>query len=130
MAMLTDAASGRRPRSGALFTDTLSNALGGATASLSSTVDGWTDRLDDVASGTAKQRAVVEGAAAGVRGKNPLWAALKGAWSGGSAAVRAAIVAAVVGMVLLLVLSPVLLLVFLLSILVVAAVAKARSTTR
>ena len=67
---------------------------------------------------------------AGIQGKNPVWAALKGAWSGGSATVRAAMVAALVGLLLLVVLSPVLLLVFLLSLLVIAAVMKARSAKR
>jgi hypothetical protein len=125
-----------------------------ATAALSGKVDEWSDRLDEVASGTAKsvaseigeqasqglddlkgegdakQQATVAGVVATVRGKNPLWAALKAAWSGGGAATRAAIVTAVVGAVLLLVVSPVLLLVFLLSLLVIAAVMKARSAKR
>ena len=87
-----------------------------------------TDALDATAEGGgAKQQAGAEGMKAGLQGKNPVWAAIKGAWSGGSAKVRAAIVAAVVALVLLLVLSPVLLLVFLLGLLILAAVAKARS---
>jgi hypothetical protein len=150
MAMLVDGTSDRSHVATSL-SDAWNSALEGATAKLSSKVDEWTDRLNDVAAGTAKnvsseighqaakgldeiaddgsakQQAVAAGVVAGVRGKNPLWAALKGAWSGGSVTVKAAIVAVVLGVVLLLVLSPVLLLVFLLSILVIAAVAKARS---
>ena len=80
--------------------------------------------------GGARQQAGVKGVQAGLRGKNPVWAAIKGAWSGGGEMVKAAIVAAVVATLLLLVLSPVLLLVFLLSLLVVAAVEKARSAER
>jgi len=154
MAVLVDNASDQRSHAGSLFTDALNSTLGGATAKLSSKVDEWTDRLNDVASGTArklyseigeqaakgledatgdggaKEQAITEGVAASLRGKNPFWASLKGAWSGGNAFVRAAIVTALVGVVLLLVLSPVLLLVFLLSLLVIAAVAKVRSVKR
>jgi len=82
---------------------------------------------DRTGGGGAKQQAGVEGVRAGLQGKNPVWAAIKGAWAGGTAMVRAAIVAALVALVLLLVLSPVLLLVFLLSLLILKAVAKARS---
>ena len=154
MAALLDVASAKRSHSGSLFTDVLNDAIGGTAARLSTKVDEWTDRLNDVAAGTAKnvsseighqaakgldeiaddgsakQQAVAAGVVAGVRGKNPLWAALKGAWSGGSVAVKAAIVAVVLGVVLLLVVSPVLLLVFLLSLLVIAAVMKVRSASR
>lgn len=130
MAALLDVASAKRSDSGSSFTDVLNDAIGGTAARLTTKVDQWTDRLNDVASGASKQHAVAEGVVASVRGKNPLWAAFKGAWSGGSATVRAALVAAVVGMLLLLVVSPVLLLVFLLSLLVIAAVMKARSASR
>ena len=80
--------------------------------------------------GGARQQAGIKGVQAGLRGKNPVWAAIKGAWSGGGEMVKAAIVAAVVATLLLLLLSPVLLLVFLLSLLVVAAVEKVRSAER
>ena len=87
--------------------------------------------LDEITGdGSATQHAVTQGGVASVRGKNPFWAALQGAWSGGGAAVKAAIVAGFVGALLLLVLSPVLLLVFLLSLLVIAAVERARSARR
>src|SRR3954453_8346450 len=138
MAMLLDGGD-RRTQLG----DVLNGAVGNLAAGLSSKVDGWADRLDDMASGAghqamegledladeggAKQQALTRGAIAGVRGKNPLWAALKGAWSGGSAAGKAAIVTALVGALLLAVISPVLLLVFLISLLIIAAVEKARS---
>ena len=87
---------------------------------------GWTPPPRAV---TPSSRLEPEGSA-GLQGKNPVWAAIKGAWSGGSSQVRAAIVAAVVAMVLLLLLSPVLLLVFLLGLLIIAAVSKARSAQR
>lgn len=154
MTMLLAGPSGGRSRGAGQLGEVLNGALGSAAARLSGKVDDWTDRLDDVASGaaknvssglgahavngldeisgdgSAKQQAVAKGVVASVRGKNPLWAALKGAWSGGNAAVKAAIVAALVGALLLLVLSPVLLLVFLVSLLILAAVAKARSARR
>lgn len=113
---------------GAAFAHVMTSALDFAAAKVSHQVDGWSDRLNDAAeSGGAKQQAGASGAQAGLQGKNPVWAAIKGAWSGGSAKVRAAIVAAVVAVVLMLVLSPVLLLLFLLGLLVIAATAKARS---
>ncbi|MGZ8738758.1 MAG: hypothetical protein ACXWW7_16460 [Nocardioides sp.] len=91
-------------------------------------VDGMADDLAD--GGGAKQQAGVRGVQAGLEGKNPVWAAIKGAWAGGSTLVRAAVVAAGVALLLLLLLSPVLLLAFLLTALVVAAVTKARSAKK
>jgi hypothetical protein len=97
----------------------------------SGAVDGMADDLaDDLAEGGgAKQQAGVRGVQAGLEGKNPVWAAIKGAWTGGSTLVKASVVAAAVALLLLLVVSPVLLLAFLLSALVIAAVAKARSAS-
>lgn len=119
---------------GLALTHVLSTAVEAATSKLSRKADEWTDRLNDVASppdgGNATEQATINAVSAGIQGKNPVWAALKGAWSGGSATVRAAMVAALVGLLLLVVLSPVLLLVFLLSLLVIAAVMKARSAKR
>jgi hypothetical protein len=136
---------------GAAFTHVMTSAVEFAAAKVSQKAGGWTDRLNDVAAGGvkdasdaggalategldaaaegggAKQQASAKGVRAGLQGKNPVWAAIKGAWSGGSSTVRAAIVAAVVALVLLLVLSPVLLLVFLLALLIIAAATKARS---
>jgi hypothetical protein len=103
----------------------MSTALDYATTKLSQKADQLTGRLGE--SGGAKQQAGARGARAALRGQNPVWAAIKGAWSGGGAAVKAAIVTAVVSLVLMLLLSPVLLLVFLLALLVAAAVAKLRS---
>ena len=91
-----------------------------------------TDAVDDVADdlaegGGAKRQAGVRGVQAGLEGKNPVLAAIRGAWAGGGTLVRAAVIAAGVSVVLLLVISPVPLLAFLLSALIIAAVAKARS---
>ena len=112
------------------FTAILNAAVGGAAATLEKQVVGWTDRLNGIASGGAGQSAAAAGLDAGLRGRNPFWAAVKGAWRGGTPVVRAAIVAAIVATILLLVLSPALLLVFLLSLLVIAAVHKAREATK
>src|SRR5689334_3583465 len=108
MAMLLEG-SDHRSSAGSAFGQVMDRA----TAALSTKVDEWSDRLDEVASGTAKsvaseigeqaskglddlkgdgdakQQATVAGVVATVRGKNPLWAALKAAWSGGGAATRA-----------------------------------------
>ena len=134
------------------FTSVLDAAVGGAAAKLEQHVGGWADKLNGLASGGdssgglagladegldelaegggAKQKAGAEGVKAGLHGRNPVWAAIKGAWSGGSSMVRAAIVAAVASLVLLLLLSPVLLLVFLLGLLIIAAATKAHSAKR
>lgn len=113
---------------GAAFSQVLTTGLGYLSAKAFDTTEDWTDRLSEIAEGGgARQQAGSKGIQAGLKGRNPLWAAIKGAWSAGSAKVKAAIVAAVVALVLLLLLSPVLLLVFLLSLLVIAAVEKVRS---
>jgi len=109
---------------GAAFSNVVNAAIELAAAKVSQKAADWTG------GGGAKQQAGVKSAQAGLQGKNPVWAAIKGAWSGGTSTVKAAIVAALVALVLLLLLSPVLLLVFLLSLLVIAAVAKARSSRR
>jgi len=138
-------AAGTSPSSaGAAFSGVLTTAIGVAAAK----VDDWSTRLegvvtggtgdasgvvddlaDDVADGGgARQQAGARGLQAGLQGKNPVWAAIKGAWSGGGTLVRAAVVAAGVSLLVLALLSPVLLLVFLLSALVIEAVSRARST--
>ena len=131
------------------FTSVLSAAVQGAAASLEHTVESWTAKLNGVAGGSdvsdglvsladegldelakgggAKEKAGAEGLKAKLEGKNPLRAAIAGAWSAGTPVVRAAIVAAVVAVILLLLVSPVLLIVFLLSLLVIAAVQRART---
>lgn len=101
----------------------------------------WTDNLNHVAhveksdlrrvssdslgeaaeGGSATRQTGLKGAHASIQGKNPIWAATKGAWAGGCAVVRAAIVASVLATILL-VLSPVL---FLLSLLIIAAIHRA-----
>ena len=134
------------------FTSVLNAAVGNAAAKLERQVDGWTDKLNGLASGDgsagglagvadegldeladgggAKQAAGAKGIKAALHGKNPVWAAVRGAWQGGTPVVKAAIVAAVVSAILLLLLSPVLLIVFLLSLLIIAAVHRARTAKK
>ena len=131
------------------FTTVLNAAVGSAAARLEQKVDVWADRLNGVAGGGdssgglaaladnglddlaegggAKKQAAAKGVKAGLHGKNPFWAAVKGAWQGGTPVVRAAIIAALASTILLLLLSPVLLVVFLLSLLIIAAVHRARA---
>lgn len=120
------------PSPAGAFTSVLNAAVGTAAAKVEQKVDSWAERLNGFATGDAEgggamQRAGVEGVRAGLRGKNPVWAAIKGAWQAGTPVVRAAIVAAVASVILLLLLSPVLLLVFLLSLLIIAAVQRLRA---
>ncbi|MGN6577116.1 MAG: hypothetical protein ACTHKG_15695 [Nocardioides sp.] len=113
------------------FTRVFGTAVDYAVAKASRATESWTDKLTRQAEGAgAAQRAGVRGAKASLRGQNPVWAAIKGAWSGSTATVKAAIVAALVALLLMLILSPVLLLAFLLSLLVVAAVTQARRAQR
>jgi hypothetical protein len=131
------------------FTSVLSAAVGIAAAKLEQKVLVWADKLNGVAGGGdssgglaaladegldelaegggAAEKAGAEGAKAALHGKNPIWAAIKGAWQSGTPVVRAAIIAAAASAILLLLLSPVLLLVFLLSLLIIAAVHRART---
>lgn len=131
------------------FTSVLNAAIGSAATKLEQKVAVWSDKLDGVAGGGdssgglvaladagldelaegggAREKAGAEGVKAGLHGKNPIWAAIKGAWQAGTPVVRAAIIAAVASAILLLLLSPVLLLVFLVSLLIIAAVHRARA---
>ena len=112
------------------FTSILNTAVGSAAGSLEQKVAGWADKLDGVSGGGAKEKAGASGVKAVVRGKNPVWAVIRGAWQAGTPAVRAAIIASVVSVFLLLLLSPVLLLVFLLCLLIVAVVHRARAARK
>jgi len=131
------------------FNTVLNAAVGSAAAKLEQKVDVWADKLhgvagggdssgglaamadkglDDLADGGgAKKQAGAKGVKAGLHGKNPFWAAVRGAWQGGTPVVRAAIIAALASTILLLLLSPVLLVVFLLSLLIIAAVHRTRA---
>ena len=109
------------------FTSILNAAVGNAAASLEHKASGLADKLDGIGGGGAKEKAGAAGVKAVVRGKNPVWAVIRGAWQAGTPVVRAAIISSVVSVILLLLLSPVLLLVFLLGLLILAAVHKARA---
>lgn len=134
------------------FASVLNATVGSVAAKLEQKVARWTDKLNGLAAGDgpsggltaladegldelgegggAKERAGAEGVKAGLHGKNPVWAAIKGAWQAGTPVVKAAIITALTSAILLLLLSPVLLLVFLLSLLIIAAVHRARAASR
>ena len=85
----------------------------------------WMDTIfEAVEHGGAGMKATLEGIRAALTGKNPVWAAIKGLWTGLSGPAKAALVLLVV---LGLVLAPVLLVILLLALLVVALVAAARA---
>ena len=131
------------------FTSVLNAAVGSTAAKLEQKVVVWADKLNGVAGGGgfsgrlaaladggldalaegggAKDKAGAEGVKAGLHGRNPIRAAVKGAWQAGTPVVRAAIITAVASAILLLLLSPALLVVFLLSLLIIAAVHRARA---
>jgi hypothetical protein len=103
-------------------------ALRAAAAKLSDRTDGWVRQLEEyAASQGATERAGYEGLKAHLLGKNPLWAAMKGAWWGASVPLR---VVAVLVLVLVLLLAPVVLVLLLLGLLLAAIVAGIRSATR
>jgi hypothetical protein len=99
-----------------------------AIAKASRKVEDWADDLNDlVASGGPTTQAVFEGLKAKLRGQNPVWAAIKGAWSGASPELRLGVVLI---LILTLLLGPVVLLVLVLGLLVAALVAGIRAATR
>ncbi|HET6651287.1 MAG TPA: hypothetical protein VFH10_01500 [Nocardioides sp.] len=112
------------------FTSIVTAAVGGAATKLEHEIAGWTHKLHAVAGrgGGAMETAGAEGVKATLHGRNPVRAAIKGAWQAGTPVVRAAIIAAVASVILLLALSPVLLLIFLVSLLILAAVHRARAS--
>ena len=131
------------------FTSVLNAAVGSAAAKLEQKVVVWADKLNGVAGdgdssgglaaladegldelaegGGAKEKAGAEAVKAGLHGKNPIRAAIQGAWQAGTPVVRAAIIAALASAILLMLLSPVVLVVFLVSLLIIAAVHRARA---
>jgi hypothetical protein len=103
-------------------------ALRYATAKASRKVEDWAGDLNDfVASRGPTTQAVFEGLKAKLQGKNPVWAAVKGAWSGASPELKLAVVLI---LILMLLLSPVVLLVLVLGLLIAALVAGIRAATR
>jgi hypothetical protein len=133
------------------FTSVLNAAVGVAAGKIEEKVVEWADKLSGVAggdassgltaladkgldelarSGGATQKAGAAGIKAHLHGRNPLWAAIQGAWQAGTPVVRASIVAGLASSILLLVLSPVPLLVFLLSLLIFAVVQRVRAAKR
>jgi hypothetical protein len=88
----------------------------------------WADHLNDfVASRGPTTRAVVEGLKATLSGSNPVWAAIKGAWSAAGPTLKLAMVLI---LILALLLAPVVLLVVVLGVLVAALVAGVRAAAR
>ena len=103
-------------------------AVGYAAAKASRKLEDWADDLNDlVATGGSATRAVVEGLKAKLGGKNPVWAAIKGAWSGANPKVKLVVVLI---LLITLLLAPVVLLVLVLGLLVAALVAGIRAATR
>ena len=84
--------------------DVLDATLEFANSKVSQKADDWTEDLKDVgqtvddlaASGGAAEQAGYQGLKAELQGRNPVWAAAKGAWAGASGKVRLAAVLIVV----------------------------------
>jgi hypothetical protein len=99
-----------------------------AATKLSHKTEDWIDGLEEyAASEGATGRAAYEGLKAHLLGKNPVWAAMKGAWWGASPWLR---VVAVLVLMLFLVLAPVTLLLLVLGLLVAAIIAGIRAASR
>lgn len=85
----------------------------------------WMDRLfEAIENSSPRLQAVVEAIRAVLSGKNPVWAAIKGLWSGLSAGARTLLLLAVLVALLLL---PVLVVILLLALLVVAVIVAIRA---
>lgn len=121
-------AAGKLERKVAAVTDKLQGVAdpSAASGSLGALAD---EGLDELAEGGAANKAGAEGIRAGLHGKNPVLAAVGGAWQSGTPVVRAAIITTAASAVLLLILTPVLGVIFLASLLLLAAVERARSAT-
>ena len=103
-------------------------ALEAAADKLSHKVDEWIRKLEEGATSVgATGTAVLAGLKAHLLGKNPVWAAMKGAWLGASAPLRLVVVLV---LLLVLLLAPVVVLLLLLGLLVAAIVAGIRAATR
>src|SRR5262245_22181743 len=103
-------------------------ALHAGAVKLSDKTDEWTREIEDrMASQGATDRAGYEALKAHLLGKNPVWAALKGAWWGASPPLR---LVAVLTVLLVLLLAPVVLVLLLLGLLVAAIVAGIRAAMR
>lgn len=103
-------------------------AIQAAAAKLSYKVDDWIQKIEDyTASAGPSGRAAVEGLKAHLLGKNPVWAAIKGAWRGATSQLR---LVAILVLLLVLLLAPVVLLLLLLGLLIAAIVAGIRAATR
>jgi hypothetical protein len=88
-------------------------------------LDAWSRQLEQLArSAEVGDRAIVGAGLALAAGKNPVWGAVRAAWSGAGVGARVGIVTTVV---LLAVLAPVVLLLLLLALLVVAVVMQVRA---
>jgi hypothetical protein len=99
-----------------------------AAVKLSGTTDGWIHGLEEyAASQGAAERAGYEGLKARLQGRNPVWAAMKGAWWGASPQLR---LVAVLAVVLTLLLAPVVLVLLLLGLLLAGIVAAIRAAGR
>lgn len=85
----------------------------------------WMDTLfDAIENSSPRLKAVVEALRAVMSGKNPVWAAIKGLWTGLDAGAKALLILAVIVAILLL---PVLVVVLLLALLVVAVIVAVRT---
>jgi len=99
-----------------------------AAAKLSDKTDGWIRQLEEyAASQGVTERAGYEGLKAHLLGKNPVWAAMKGAWWGASVPLR---LVAVLVLILVLLLAPVVLVLLLLGLILAGIVAGIRAATR
>ncbi|WP_432941548.1 hypothetical protein ACQPXM_33835 [Kribbella sp. CA-253562] len=99
-----------------------------ATVKASRKVEDWADDLRGfAATGGPATQAAFAGLQAKLRGNNPVWAAIKGAWSGASPWLKLAVVLI---LILTLLLGPVVLLVLVLGLLLAALVAGIRAATR
>ncbi|MEV0700228.1 hypothetical protein AB0I53_20285 [Saccharopolyspora sp. NPDC050389] len=112
-------AGGLREAAGRIVRDLL--AMGSAV--LFRKVPAWLDKLADAASGSPGVQAALAGVSAAVRGKHPLWPAVKAAVAGLSAKAKLLLVLC---LVLVLLLGPVLLVLLLLFLIVVAVIRAVR----
>ncbi|HEX3336077.1 MAG TPA: hypothetical protein VHS54_06405 [Jatrophihabitans sp.] len=113
---------------GSALRDVLEASLHYLNGKVAQKTERWAAQLDEqeATRGSAEQ-AGYEGIKAGLQGRNPIWAAIKGAWAGASGPLK---LVAVLFLVLVLVLAPVPTLLLVLGLLITVVIKAIQATNR
>ena len=125
---MRNAGSGTSVTAGSALRDVLEATLHTVNEKVSQKASKWAGELDDYeATQGSVEQAGYEGAKAEIQGRNPIWAAIAGAWAGASTNLK---LATVLFLVLMLLLAPIPTLLITLGLLIAAIVKAVRSDDR